>query len=346
MQTIGEITEFPLSWPDAAKGSTHEITYDRARGGPLWISGPNHHHIARVTLDGHAEFFAMPPGSGPHGMTFDAAGRLWVTLEFAGQVVRIDEHGVIAETIDVRLHAEGAKEPINTHPHGLAIGQDGKTLWFTGKLSGTVGRINADRSVEHFPLLTAGSVPIYISAGPDGDMWCVELAGNQIASITPDGKVTEHPIPTANSRPIAVIPGPDRASMWFSEEAGDAIGRIDLRADPRVVIELRVPMTQRNVILAGLTFDRAGNLWTQSYVDSANPQPPGADCIIRIDRAVVTSTPGDLSRIPIAYYQVPSRNTTMHRMIQGPDGNIWFTELAQDKVGRLITGDETTGEER
>ena len=62
-----------------------------------------------------------------------------------------------------------------------------------------------------------------LSAGPDGAMWCVELAGNQIASITPDGKVTEHPIPTPNSRPIAVIPGPDRASMWFSEEAGDAM---------------------------------------------------------------------------------------------------------------------------
>jgi hypothetical protein len=26
----------------------------------------------------------------------------------------------------------------------------------------------------------------------------------------------------------------------------------------------------------------------------------------------------------------------MHRLTQGPDGAIWFTELALDKVGKLI----------
>lgn len=28
----------------------------------------------------------------------------------------------------------------------------------------------------------------------------------------------------------------------------------------------------------------------------------------------------------------------MHRVIQGPDGNMWFTELAADRVGRVTTG--------
>jgi len=26
----------------------------------------------------------------------------------------------------------------------------------------------------------------------------------------------------------------------------------------------------------------------------------------------------------------------MHRIVQGPDGNIWFTELATNKVGVLV----------
>ncbi|MEH1964934.1 MAG: hypothetical protein V7K91_00320 [Nostoc sp.] len=34
-------------------------------------------------------------------------------------------------------------------------------------------------------------------------------------------------------------------------------------------------------------------------------------------------------------YQVPTRNTVMHRITQGPDQNIWFTELRSDKVGRM-----------
>jgi virginiamycin B lyase len=32
---------------------------------------------------------------------------------------------------------------------------------------------------------------------------------------------------------------------------------------------------------------------------------------------------------------VPTRDTVMHRIVQGPDGNVWFTELNADKVGRL-----------
>ncbi|MGF1939297.1 MAG: hypothetical protein RM347_033960 [Nostoc sp. ChiQUE02] len=34
-------------------------------------------------------------------------------------------------------------------------------------------------------------------------------------------------------------------------------------------------------------------------------------------------------------YQVPTRNTVMYRITQGPDQNIWFTELRSDKVGRM-----------
>jgi virginiamycin B lyase len=41
---------------------------------------------------------------------------------------------------------------------------------------------------------------------------------------------------------------------------------------------------------------------------------------------------------PVTFYQVPTRDTVMHRIIQGPDGNMWFTELKADKVGKIITG--------
>ncbi len=60
-----------------------------------------------------------------------------------------------------------------------------------------------------------GSVPIYIKAGPDGNMWFTELVGNMIGRITPNGTVKEFPIPTRNSRPIEIVaePGGGRA-MW------------------------------------------------------------------------------------------------------------------------------------
>ena len=44
--------------------------------------------------------------------------------------------------------------------------------------------------------------------------------------MTPQSAVTEVPIPTKNRFPFAIMVGADRA-VWFTEENGNAIGRID-----------------------------------------------------------------------------------------------------------------------
>ena len=151
--------------------------------------------------------------------------------------------------------------------------------------------------------------------------------------------MTEFPIPTHNSRPIAIVPEPGSNAMWFSEEAGNRVGRI---APDGTISEYPMPMTQGNVILAGLAFDSANNLWVQQYIDQnnptpANPSPPGSDYIVRIDQSILTTSPTDISKVPITYYKVPTTQTVMHRIVQGPDGNIWFTELGSNKVGKLFT---------
>ncbi|MGE0606507.1 MAG: hypothetical protein AB7O62_05210 [Pirellulales bacterium] len=331
-EEVGEVREFPLAWPGHMMGSTHEITFDPQGGNEFWVTGMHHDHVARVTLEGKAEFFPMPKGSHPHGIQFDADRQLWVSLEYLGVVAALDKHGKIIKQIDVRLHPSGAQKPINTHPHGLGLDADGMTIWFTGKKTNTIGKINPDGSVEHFELSKVGAVPIYLAPGPDGNMWCTELVGNSIARISPLGEVAEFTIPTANSRPIAIVAGPDKKSMWFSQEAGNKLGRIGLDGK---ITEYAVPLSQKNVILGGVACDSQGNLWTHSYVDPNNPLPAGFDYIIKIDNAIHTAPDGDLSKIPITYYKAISRKTIMHRILQGPDNNIWFTEMGVDKLGKL-----------
>jgi virginiamycin B lyase len=323
--------------PSAAPGgSTHEIAFDERRGGDLWISGQTWDSLVRVTPRGTAmRFVPMPPGSGPHGLAFDSAGRLWVTLEYSGRVRALDAAtGRVLADHDVRLHCTSCPERINSHPHGLAIGPDGETVWFTGKATGTVGRISPGGEVSTFALETVGSVPIYIRAGPDGNMWVTELVGNAIARVTPEGEVEEFPIPTPNSRPIAIVPGPDGA-MWFSEEAGNKVGRIDRQGR---IVEFPVPKASPNAILAGLAFDREGNLWVQQYSSPGSPPPesPPVDHIVRIDREALAAGPDRLSSASFTFYPVPTRETVMHRIIQGPDGAMWFTEMRADRVGRVI----------
>ena len=336
----GTVTEYPIAWPNQAHsssshaGSTHEITFNEKGGRELWITGQNYDSLARVTTDGKMTLYSTPKGSGPHGIEFDSAGQLWMTLEFSGQIVRVDSNGRIVGEYDVSLDCTTCATRINTHPHGLGIGSDGKTVWYTGKSTGTVGKLTPDGKVRTFALSTVGSVPIYIKAGPDGNMWVTELVGNAIARVTPEGKVTEWTIPTSSSRPIAIVPEPGGKAMWFSEEAGNKVARIDMNGN---ITEFAVPKTQNNVILAGLSFDNEKNLWVEQYVDQNNPYPAGTDHIIKIDKSILTAKPDDISKIPMTYYQVPTTATVFHRIIQGPDGNMWFTEMHANKVGKLTT---------
>jgi virginiamycin B lyase len=348
--------EFAIAWPEPAaarrsrhcghhgdgcthrsaaspNGSTHEIVAD-PRGGELWVSGQNWDSLARLRPDGTVRFLPMPAGSGPHGLDFDRAGRLWVTLEFLGRVRALDPAtGRTLAEHDVRLHCRGCGAPLETHPHGLAVGADGRTIWFTGKSTGTIGRISADGRVATFQLATLGSVPIYIRAGPDGNMWVTELLGNAIARVAPDGTIDEFPIPTPNSRPIAIVPGPDGA-MWFSEEAGGKIGRIDREGR---ITEYPIPRPQPNAILAGLAFDGEGNLWVQQYADLGHPLPgpPPRDHLVRIDAAALAAGPDALAPSSFAFHPVPTRETGMHRIIAGPGNTMWFTEMHADRVGLL-----------
>ncbi|MCM8541158.1 MAG: hypothetical protein NE328_12860 [Lentisphaeraceae bacterium] len=323
------VKDFPLKWRGDVKGSTHELAM---KGNYIYVTGQNMDQVAKVGYDGSMQHFQLPKNSGPHGILFDKAGRLWVSLEFLGLVVRLDESGKIVEQIDCRIHSTGSA-PINTAPHGIALDADGVSIWFTGKRTSTVGKIKPNRTVEHFELPSLGALPIFLHAGPDGNMWGTELVGNKILKVTSAGKVSEYSIPTANSRPIAIKPGPNGKYMWFTEEAGNKIGRIDMEGN---ITEFPVKQTQKNEILAGLTFDSQGNLWTQSYVDQKNPTPAGLDYIIKIDKAILQSDKLNPAKITTSYFPVPTAKTVMHRIKAGKDGNIYFTELMQDKLGVVI----------
>ena len=84
------------------------------------------------------------------------------------------------------------------------------------------------------------------------------------------------------------------------------------------------------------------NFWPGTYVNQNDDIPPGPDYIVKLSNNVLTAPAGNLSNVLVTNYQVPSTGTVFHRIILGPDGNMYFTELALDKVGRLIV-DNTQG---
>src|SRR5262249_54853140 len=76
----------------------------------------------------------------------------------------------------------------------------------------------------------------------------------------------------------------------------------------------------------------------QGSTHEIRPDPQGGALWVtgqEYEGAILTSPPGDLSRVRLTYYAVPTRNTVLHRIILGPDGHMWFTELRTDMVGTL-----------
>jgi virginiamycin B lyase len=63
-----------------------------------------------------------------------------------------------------------------------------------------------------------------LTAGPDGNIWFTESAGNYIGRMTLGGTVTRFMVPTAASGPLQIVTGPD-SNLWFTETNAGKIGR-------------------------------------------------------------------------------------------------------------------------
>lgn len=105
-----------------------------------------------------------------------------------------------------------------------------------------------------------------------------------------------------------------RLQVWFTEERGHRFGVLD----PSTGKITEYPIPRPTDQLAGLAFDRTGTLWLE--LNGAT----GVDAIGRVGANMVVSL-----------VDVPTHNATLHRIILGPDGNMWFTELTADKVGYI-----------
>jgi streptogramin lyase len=177
-------------------------------------------------------------------------------------------------------------------------------------LGGIAGRAAAQPvATAEFLVPTLGSLPTGIAAGPDGNVWFTEQAGNRIGRITPGGVITEFLVVTAGSAPTGITQGPD-GNLWFTQRSIDRIGRI---TPSGVVTEFLLPTP--GAAPTGITAGPDGNLW---FTEQA------ANQIGRI-------TPGGV----VTEFLLPTPGNAPTGITAGPDGNLWFTEQAANRIGRI-----------
>lgn len=198
-----------------------------------------------------------------------------------------------------------------------------------------------------------------ITAGPDGNLWFVELNGNKIGRITLSGTVTEFAIPTPGARPFGgLVAGPDGA-MWFTEDGANKIGRITTSGS---ITEFTLP--NANSGPSGITRGPDGNLWFVEFNGNriGRITPAGAFTEFSIPTAAsgandITLGPdnnlwfteydkGKVGRITasgsITEFALPNAGSGPNEIMTGPDGNLWFTEDTGSRIGRISTSGTLT----
>ncbi len=139
-------------------------------------------------------------------------------------------------------------------------------------------------------------------------------------SVHAEGPITEFVLPSEGHRVQMVAVGPD-GNLWLTESAQHNILRVTLRGEITI---FAVP-GPKDGVLQGIAAGPDGNLWFTSRDENA------------IRRMSVRGENTGSFTVPSQAVK-PTKLTkgAWPRVIApGPDGNLWFAEMAANKIGRI-----------
>jgi virginiamycin B lyase len=239
------------------------------------------------------------PGAPGLGIVLAHDGSMWFTDRDANEVDRIASDGALLRVL---------LEPGST-PLGICAGPL-NSLWVTENGGDVVDRITDAGTVTKAADLGGGTAPVGIVEGPDGNLWVAE--SNGIARVTPSGVVTQYPL-LAGVGGLRMVDGTGD-DMWFVEEQGGRVGRIDTSGH---ITLLATTFNQPT----GVALDANGTVWIAEQ---------GAGTIDRVT-----------ARGGVVRYAVDSPTAQPEDLVAAPGGTMWFSEFGSGEVGRFTTGNPT-----
>jgi plastocyanin len=150
--------------------------------------------------------------------------------------------------------------------------------------------LTPDGTLTEFPMPHPSCDPVGIAAGPDGNLWIAERAGNAIARVTPTGTITEFALPRAGSGPFSIAAGSD-GNLWFTEAPPTTsvtamLGRI---TPTGTIVEYASPSGGYPAEIAP---GADGNLWLAlpQQIGRVTVAAPSTGEILSLDSAFVPAT--------------------------------------------------------
>jgi virginiamycin B lyase len=242
-------------------------------------------------------------------------------------------------------HVRGTTPPVTyfsltkkiRSPFWITPGPDGN-MWFTNPEGDTIGRITMDGVVTEFPL-AKGTHPQTITAAADGNLWFTMRQQDKIGVMDTEGNLLhQYSAQQPGATPYSIAPSPDGA-VWFTdynlEDAGvlDKVERMTLDGND---VD-RFDLSTCACAPLGATYGPDGNMWFTEEL-GATPEMEGG-AYGTVDRVSLDGKTIDRFPIDVEHTVLPQF------LAPGPDGNVWFTEVAYERhnLGR-VTPDGTITE--
>ncbi len=253
--------------------------------------------------------YPIPTASSqPMGIALGADGNLWITEFASSKIGQLASNGKISENVTPTRRSG---------PLGIASGPGPNlNVWFTEANVAQIAQITlTGPPYVEYTLPDSSARPFGLALGADGNMWATDPGTNSIWKIEqikakPHIKFTQYHL-TGNAQPMTITNGPDGA-LWFSEPGTDRIGRLPISGSP--LSEYKIPTANSGP--AGIAPGNDNALW---FLEQK------AKKIARM------STTGQVT----AEYPLNGAMTP-NQLIQGIDGNFYFTDTALNKIGQFF----------
>jgi virginiamycin B lyase len=304
-----------ITFPDPASANPLEIIRD---GTALYFTDGTL-GIGKVTTAGVVSRYTAVSTVGAWGLAVGPDNNVW----FSGYSSAIAHTTASGSVVEFTVPVPTSLSPSPSPPCVYALAStpaDTTGVWFTDICNSAVGRISTDGSttVEYLPpsATTLGA----ITAGPDHNLWFVEVSAGKIAKMVPGTRViTEYPLASGIVPSGSVAIANSNGSVWFSYyNQLNQNGGIASISTSGVAQTAQSP---NNASATAIAPGPDGNIW---YATNSNPA--------FIDSVTSAGTyVNDINVGPI----------TITSLVTGPDKNIWFTDESNQSIDVYVVNPQT-----
>jgi virginiamycin B lyase len=175
--------------------------------------------------------------------------------------------------------------------------------------SSAVHRMQRDGTFLPVIQLSPGTYP----HGPStcgNNVWFAENTANRVAFVDPAGNVSQFDLPDAASEPFSTTCAPD-GGVYFTLNAVNKIGRIDTATYQISTWQIPTPNSEPK----GISSSSSGVCVGESNVNQIGCMP--------LLGGLITET------------LLPLRSSSPNKLVNGPDGGVWFSQATMSYVARL-----------